>query len=58
MFSQITSSLGYHLPTKALCQLARDRGIFTVVDGAQVLGQLPVDVKDLGCDAQVSSPHK
>lgn len=58
MFSQITSSLGYRLPTKALCRLARDRGIFSIVDGAQVLGQLPVDVKDLGCDAYVSSPHK
>ena len=58
MFSQITSSLGYRLPTKALCRLARDRGIFSIVDGAQVLGQLPVDVKDLDCDAYVSSPHK
>ncbi len=58
MFSQITSSFGHRLPTKALCDLARDRGIFSIVDGAQVLGQLPVDVKELGCDAYVSSPHK
>lgn len=58
MFSQITSSLGYRLPTQRLCRLARDRGVFSIVDGAQVLGQLPVDVKDLGCDAYVSSPHK
>jgi len=58
MFSEITSSLGYRLPAKALCQLARDRGVFSIVDGAQSLGQLPVDVKDLGCDAYVSSPHK
>jgi selenocysteine lyase/cysteine desulfurase len=58
MFSQITSGFGYRLPTKDLCRLARDRGIFSIVDGAQVLGQLPVDVKDLGCDAYVSSPHK
>lgn len=58
MFSQITSGFGYRLPTKELCKLARDRGIFSIVDGAQVLGQLPVDVKDLDCDAYVSSPHK
>jgi len=58
MFSQITSNFGYRLPTKELCRLARDRGIFSIVDGAQVLGQLPVDVKDLDCDAYVSSPHK
>ncbi len=58
MFSEITSGLGYRLPAKELCQLARERGIFSIVDGAQVVGQLPVDVKDLGCDAYVSSPHK
>ncbi|MEO1079090.1 MAG: aminotransferase class V-fold PLP-dependent enzyme [Pseudomonadota bacterium] len=58
MFSEITSGLGYRLPAKALCRLARDRGIFSIVDGAQVVGQLPIDVKDLGCDAYVSSPHK
>ena len=58
MFSEITSSLGYRLPARELCRLARDRGIFSIVDGAQVVGQLPVDVKDLGCDAYVSSPHK
>lgn len=58
MFSQITSSFGYRLPTSELCALAQDRGIFSIVDGAQVLGQLPVDVKELDCDAYVSSPHK
>lgn len=58
MFSQITSSFGYRLPTRELCRLAKDRGIFCIVDGAQVLGQEPVDVKELGCDAYVSSPHK
>jgi selenocysteine lyase/cysteine desulfurase len=58
MFSQITSGFGHRLPTRQLCQLARDRGIFSIVDGAQVLGQMPVDVKALGCDAYVSSPHK
>lgn len=58
MFSEITSSLGYRLPAKELCALARERGIFSIVDGAQVVGQLPVDVKEMGCDAYVSSPHK
>ncbi|MEM7415922.1 MAG: aminotransferase class V-fold PLP-dependent enzyme [Gemmatimonadota bacterium] len=58
MFSEITSSLGYRLPAKELCALARERGVFCIVDGAQVVGQLPVDVKEMGCDAYVSSPHK
>jgi len=58
MFSQITSSLGMLLPAKALCALARSHGALAIVDGAQVLGQRRVDVKDLGCDAYVTSPHK
>jgi isopenicillin-N epimerase len=58
MFSQITSGLGMLLPAKALCALAHDRGALAIVDGAQVLGQRRVDVKDLGCDAYVTSPHK
>jgi len=58
MFSHITSGLGMLLPAKALCALAHDRGALAIVDGAQVLGQRRVDVKDLGCDAYVTSPHK
>ncbi len=58
MFSQITSGLGMLLPAKALCALARSRGALAIVDGAQVLGQRRVDVKDMGCDAFVTSPHK
>jgi isopenicillin-N epimerase len=58
MFSQVTSGFGYKLPAKELCALARSKGIFSIVDGAQVVGQLPVNVKDLDCDAYVTSPHK
>jgi selenocysteine lyase/cysteine desulfurase len=58
MFSHITSGLGILLPAKALCALAHDRGALAIVDGAQVLGQRRVDVKELGCDAYVTSPHK
>lgn len=58
MFSQVTSDVGYKLPARDLCALGRSKRIFSIVDGAQVVGQLPVDVKDLDCDAYVSSPHK
>jgi isopenicillin-N epimerase len=58
MFSQVTSGFGYKLPAKELCSLANSKGIFSIVDGAQVVGQLPVSVKDLNCDAYVTSPHK
>ncbi|MDQ7065959.1 MAG: aminotransferase class V-fold PLP-dependent enzyme [candidate division KSB1 bacterium] len=54
----ITSALGTILPVKEIVQMYKQRGAFTVIDGAQAVGQIPVDVKDLGCDAYFSSPHK
>jgi len=56
--SHMTSGLGLLLPGKQLCKLAHDKGAIAVLDGAQVLGQLAIDVHDLGCDYYVSSPHK
>jgi selenocysteine lyase/cysteine desulfurase len=58
MFSQITSGLGARLPARELCALARERGALALVDGAQAVGQIQVDVKALECDAYVASPHK
>ncbi len=54
----VTSSLGTVMPVAEICALARERGIFTVVDGAQAVGQIHVDVQALGCDGYFSSPHK
>jgi isopenicillin-N epimerase len=54
----MTSSHGIILPIKRLSALARERGIFTSIDGAQVIGHLHINVRDLGCDAYFSSPHK
>src|SRR5262249_27045303 len=54
----ISSSRAIRFPVKELCAAARDRGIFSSVDGAQCIGHIVVDVKDLGCDAYFGSPHK
>lgn len=54
----ITSVYGVVLPVKEICQEARSRGLFTVLDGAQSVGHIPVDVQDIGCDAYFSSLHK
>jgi selenocysteine lyase/cysteine desulfurase len=56
--SHMISGTGSILPVKQICSDARRRGIFTVLDGAQCVGQIPVDVKDIGCDAYFSSLHK
>lgn len=58
MVSHITSGLGIVLPVKALADLARERGALSLIDGAQAVGQIPVDVKALGVDAYAGSPHK
>ncbi len=54
----MVSGYGTVMPVKAVCTEARKRGIFTVLDGAQCVGQIKVDVKDIGCDAYYSSLHK
>src|SRR5436190_1841204 len=58
MFSHIVSGLGTLMPARELCAMIRDRGALALVDGAQAVGQIQVDVKALGCDAYVASPHK
>jgi selenocysteine lyase/cysteine desulfurase len=58
MFSHITSGLGALLPAKELCDMAHRAGALAIIDGAQVIGQRRIDVKTLGCDAYVTSPHK
>jgi len=54
----IVSGFGTVMPVKDICAEAKKRGIFTVLDGAQCVGQIPVDVKDIACDAYYSSLHK
>ncbi len=49
-FSHVSYSTGTRLPAAALCQLARAHGVLTAIDGAQAAGQIPVDLRVLGCD--------
>lgn len=56
--SHITSSRGVRLPVERLVEAARRRGLFTVLDGAQVLGQEALDLPTLGAEAWFTSPHK
>ncbi|HEY6829479.1 MAG TPA: aminotransferase class V-fold PLP-dependent enzyme, partial [Gemmatimonadaceae bacterium] len=58
MFSHVVSGLGTKMPARELCAMIQGHGALALVDGAQAVGQMQVDVKDLGCDAYVASPHK
>lgn len=56
--SHVISTTGLRMPIAKIVALARARGILTIVDGAQAAGNIPVDVKALGCDAYATSGHK
>ncbi len=58
MISHMITGSGAILPVKEICAEAKKRGIFTVLDGAQTIGQMKVDVKDIGCDAYLGCFHK
>ena len=57
-FSHVQYDDGSVLPVKELCAFARQRGILTVVDGAQALGMMEFALRDLGCDFYATCCHK
>ena len=57
-FTHVSNTLGVINPVNELCAKARSRGIFTLIDGAQSIGHLPVDVQAIGCDFYAFSAHK
>jgi isopenicillin-N epimerase len=58
MMPHLTSGTAIRFPVAELCKRARERGIISVVDGAQTCGHLAIDVQAMGCDAYFTSPHK
>src|SRR6185369_15369698 len=49
---------GQITPVKAVCDMARAKGIETIVDGAHSFAQFDFKQKDLGCDYFGTSLHK
>jgi cysteine desulfurase/selenocysteine lyase len=56
--SQQSNVLGTILPVRDISQICSDKGALLLVDGAQSVPHMPVDVKDLGCDFLCFSGHK
>src|SRR6266567_8237676 len=54
----IISSTAVVMPVKRLTQLAHGHKCLAVFDGAQAIGQVKIDLQDIGCDAYYASPHK
>ena len=57
-FTHLTSTVGDLFPAKALCRIARERGVLTLVDGAQTFGLMDVDLSDVQPDFYSGSAHK
>lgn len=57
-FSGVTTTTGLIMPVREICRAARERGVISVVDGAHMDGQIPVNLHQLECDYFAGSPHK
>ena len=56
--AHVSNALGTVLPIKRLIAAAKARGIVTLIDGAQAVSHMGVDVQALGCDFYAFSGHK
>jgi len=56
--SHVSSETGIRVPIEAIGAYAAQHGILTLIDGAQAVGNIPVDVTTLGCDFYVANGHK
>jgi cysteine desulfurase/selenocysteine lyase len=54
----VSNALGTVNPVRWLVSRARERGVVTLIDGAQSAPHLPIDVQALGCDFFAFSGHK
>jgi len=57
-FSQVSNALGTITPVTEMVRLARRRGATVLVDGAQSVSHMPIDVQAMDCDFFVFSGHK
>jgi len=56
--NHVSNVLGYVTPVKEICKIAHRAGAIVIIDGAQAVPHMKVDVKDLDCDFYAFSGHK
>lgn len=56
--NHVSNALGTINPVKEITRLAHAQGAVVLVDGAQAVPHMPVDLKDLNCDFYAFSGHK
>lgn len=57
-FSHVLYTTGLVMPVAELSALAHEHGCLSIVDGAQALGGVDVDVRGLGCHVYAATGHK
>jgi len=57
-FTHLSSTVGDLMPAKALCDLAQQRGVMSLLDGAQSFGLLDVNLGEIQPDFYSGSAHK
>lgn len=57
-FVHVSNSLGTVNPVKKMVSMAKKVGAYVLVDGAQSVPHMKIDVQELGCDFFVFSGHK
>ncbi len=56
--THVTSTTGILYPAREIAELARTRGAWMHLDGAQSFGALDVNLREIGCDSYSASAHK
>src|ERR1700741_4250307 len=56
--SHITSSTALIFPVKEICEIAKQKGLLTFVDGAHTPGHIPLDLSELKADIYTGACHK
>ena len=57
-FTHVSNTLGTINPVRELIEMAHAAGALVLVDGAQAVPHVPVDVQEIGCDFYAFSGHK
>ncbi len=56
--SEITSTTALKFPVKEICEIAKQKGLLTFVDGAHSVGHIPVDLTQIKADIYTGACHK
>ena len=56
--SHVDCNTGFRADAKAICDWCRDKHLISYIDGAQAVGQFPVNLNEMGCDLYISNGHK